>query len=273
MKNIYETHELNDKPLPFIFQLNELDSRFSDYAMNWHPNVEILYFQDGGGTVICDMHKYSVASGDIFLVNSNLSHCVTTDSAVKFYCLIIDNEFCAANSLDPEETVFNGLIKSAEASRLYRNVVAEFSSAGTYRNAGIKSAVLSLMVYIAKNYTVSEASFKKSPGARGACVRRAVSFIRSHYAEALSLDELAACAGWSKYYFIREFKAATGYTPIAYINKLRCENAKKLLLSSDFSISEICEKIGFENQSYFSKKFKEAEGCTPSQFIKKYTPL
>ncbi len=273
MQKIYETHRLNDKPLPFIFHLDTITKQYFDSAtMNWHPNIEILYFVDGEGTVRCDTEEHSVQKEDIFLVNSNLSHVILSDSVIRYHCLIIDNEFCIANNIDCESTIFKNLIKDSEAVGLYRNVINEYEKNDPYRNAGIKSAVLRLMVYIARNYTDSVSGMKNHGGAKTENIRRALRFIRSHSAEPLTLDMIASHAGLSKYYFLREFKSATGYTPTAYINKMRCENAKKLLLSSSLSISEVCDKTGFENLSYFSKKFKESEGCTPSQYIKKYFP-
>lgn len=270
--NIYEIHLLSSKPLPFIFHLDTVFSSMSSAIMraNWHPNIEILYFLEGEGTVHCGTTSCRVKKNDIFIINSHMSHFISSSDVVKYYCLIIDNEFCAANNIYTENTIFKNMIEDMHAKSLFEKIIKEYTEDSAYRNAGIKSAVLNLMVYLARNYTESVAEFEKNGTNVSENIKIAIGFIKSHSNEKLSLDEIAAQAGLSKFYFLREFKNITGYTPITYINKIRCENAKKMLLSGNYNIKEISEKTGFESFSYFSKKFKETEGCSPSEFMKKY---
>ena len=116
------------------------------------------------------------------------------------------------------------------------------------------------MVYLARNYIESITELGKSGTNITENIKIAIGFIKSHSNEKLSLDIIADQAGLSKYYFLREFKNITGYTPISYINKIRCEYAKKMLLSGNYNIKEISEKTGFDSFSYFSKKFNEPWG-------------
>jgi len=270
--NIYETHLLSNKPLPFIFHKDTVISNSSSMngQANWHPNIEILYFIEGKGTVHCETTLYSVEKDDIFIINSHMPHSISSETIVKYHCLIIDSEFCSANSINTDNIIFKSLIKDSHAKFLFDEIINEYFGNNVYQIAGIKSAVLNLMVYLARNYIESVAEFEKSGTNITENIKIAIGFIKSHSNEKLSLDIIADQAGLSKYYFLREFKNITGYTPISYINKIRCENAKKMLLSGNYNIREISEKTGFDNFSYFSKKFKETEGCSPSEFIKKY---
>ena len=68
----------------------------------------------------------------------------------------------------------------------------------------------------------------------------------------------------SKYYFEKCFKSVTGYTPISYLNHIRCDRAQRLLLNTDKSIGEICAECGFADQSYFTKVFKKTTGALPT---------
>ena len=52
----------------------------------------------------------------------------------------------------------------------------------------------------------------------------------------------------------------------SYLNNIRVEKAKELLISSDLSIADIGNQVGFSDQSYFNKIFKEHEGMTPGQY-------
>ena len=270
--NIYETHLLSTKPLPFIFHKDTVISNTTHISGNgnWHPNIEILYYIEGKGTDLCETNSYPVEKNDIFIINSHMPHSILSESIVKYHCLIIDSEFCSANNINTDNIIFKNLIKDLHAKRLFEEIVNEYFNNNPYQNAGIKSAVLNLMVYLARNYIESITELGKSGTNITENIKIAIGFIKSHSNEKLSLDIIADQAGLSKYYFLREFKNITGYTPISYISKIRCENAKKMLLSGNYNIKEISEKTGFDSFSYFSKKFKETEGCSPSDFIKKY---
>ena len=82
----------------------------------------------------------------------------------------------------------------------------------------------------------------------------------------LSVAALAKNAGISEAYFRREFKACFGTSPIEYIRNVRIENAKMLLRSGLYSVSEIATESGFDSISYFSSTFKKLCGITPSEY-------
>ena len=64
------------------------------------------------------------------------------------------------------------------------------------------------------------------------------------------------------------FKQYTGKTFISYINEIRIEKSKYLILNTDLSITEIATKVGFNNTRYYIKKFQHLQGITPHKFRK-----
>jgi len=269
---IYETHLLSSQPLPFVFHFDTVRGQTqSSEKENWHTNIELLYFVEGSGSVTCNARNYPVKKDDIFVVNSSMPHSITSPTRIQYYCLIIDDIFCTTNSIDTDSISFKPVITDGYAKKLFDKIVTEYATQNTYQNAGIKSAILNLMVYLARNYTEPYSFTGMNMQKKHESTKIAISYIKAHFNQKLTLEDIAYQAGFSKYYFLRMFKSVTGYTPIAYINKIRCENAKNLLLSGEANINEIGEKVGFDNFSYFSKKFKESEGCTPSEFIKKHS--
>ena len=97
-------------------------------------------------------------------------------------------------------------------------------------------------------------------------VRRARDLIDRSYAEPLDLDDIAAAAGYSRYYFIRAFRAAYGETPGRYLTRRRVERAQELLRSVDLNVTEVCHLVGFSSLGSFSSLFTELVGTSPSQF-------
>ena len=86
------------------------------------------------------------------------------------------------------------------------------------------------------------------------------------WAEPLDLDAVAAHAGYSRYHFIRAFKAVYGSTPGQYLSRCRIERAEELLRSANLSVTEICTLVGFSSLGTFSTSFKKQTGLTPSAY-------
>ncbi len=86
--------------------------------------------------------------------------------------------------------------------------------------------------------------------------------------KAISLKEYAADMGLSYCSFWKIFKQVMHVSPHQYIQNARMLSAKRLLISSDFSVAEIARKSGYNDPFYFSRLFKETNGCTPSEYRK-----
>ena len=94
-------------------------------------------------------------------------------------------------------------------------------------------------------------------------------YIRSHFDQGLTLEEIAESVYLSPYYISRIFKEEQGITVMDYLTKVRIEEAKKLLRNPRYNIDEISGKLGYSDPSYFSKVFRRYEGLSPSQFRQK----
>ena len=100
-------------------------------------------------------------------------------------------------------------------------------------------------------------------------VRSAIIYIRENLSNKITIKDLALYSGISEYYFIKEFKRITRYTPVTYINMIRCDTAKKLLSEGEYNVGEVADMCGFDNMPYFTKTFKKYTGVLPSQVKKK----
>lgn len=97
-------------------------------------------------------------------------------------------------------------------------------------------------------------------------LRRARDHADRHFAEPLSLTELAAVATLSKYHFLRLFRAVYGQTPAAYLSQRRIERAQDLLRRTNLTITEVCLAVGFSSLGTFSRRFHDVTGETPKAF-------
>ena len=91
-------------------------------------------------------------------------------------------------------------------------------------------------------------------------------FLQEHLAEEISLSVLAEQFHLSAQYISQLFKSEIGVNFLAYLTNIRMEQAKKLLLTTPLSITEISERSGYRDYRVFTKAFKKSEGITPSQY-------
>ena len=98
---------------------------------------------------------------------------------------------------------------------------------------------------------------------------QAVQYFQEHYNQPLSIKEYAAAHNLSEGWFIQNFKQYTNSTPAQYLLSLRIHNAKVLLESTNYNVTEISNIIGYENPLYFSRIFKKQTGFSPSEYRKK----
>ena len=91
-------------------------------------------------------------------------------------------------------------------------------------------------------------------------------YLQEHLAEEISLSVLADHFHLNPQYISQLFKNEIGVNFLAYLTNIRMEKAKKLLLSTSLSITEVAEQSGYWDYRVFTKVFKKSEGITPSQY-------
>ena len=97
-------------------------------------------------------------------------------------------------------------------------------------------------------------------------IKQALQYIAQHYAEPLSLEQVAARVHLTPAYFSTLFKRSTGTSFKEHLNMVRVEESKRLLSHTEYSLLDIAVATGFDNQSYYTKVFKKYTGLTPGQF-------
>lgn len=101
-----------------------------------------------------------------------------------------------------------------------------------------------------------------------AMVRSVLAHIAGHLSAPLRLDDIAKAVHVSPWHLSRTFKRLTGKSIADCVREARIERAKEILLTTDFSVTEIAGMVGFENAGYFATCFKQMAGASPSEFRK-----
>lgn len=87
-----------------------------------------------------------------------------------------------------------------------------------------------------------------------------------NYPTANPVSLMVARSGLSERSFKRRFSAATGYTPVEYVQALRIEEAKQMLETEDVAIEDVAVSVGYEDPTFFRRLFKRRTGVTPAQY-------
>ena len=265
----YESHNLEDKELPFIYRESGIGpTNLMFGASNWHENIEIIYVFEGDGAVSNNGQSISLTKGDITVINANHLHALASGKYRMLYrYLIVDRAFCLANGIDTNVISFDMCIDDGRVRELLEELHAAYSQPTDvpYRTLSIRSAVLRLVLLLCKEHSTA-AQQTERPERSLSYVKQAIDYIRASYDKNFSLEDVSAFVGVNKCYLSREFHKYTGYSFVAYVNLTRCKMAQQLLRDKQLKIYDVGVRCGFENRSYFIRCFQRYVGMRPSEY-------
>jgi len=147
-------------------------------------------------------------------------------------------------------------------------VDAELTAGGTGGPLAAESLANVLAVHLIRHVLAPcEPARRRDGTLPRAKLRAIVEYVEEHLDASPTLEQLAAVARLSPYYFARQFKRATGLPPHQYVIARRVERAKRVLQTGgDFSLAQVAARAGFSDQSQFSRHFKRLVGVTPGEF-------
>ena len=99
-------------------------------------------------------------------------------------------------------------------------------------------------------------------------LRPVITYIAEHYKEKIYIETLSDMITVSPDYFTKMFKDSIGRTPIDYINGLRINRAMQMLATTETSVNDISDQLGFSNSNYFHKIFKQYMDTSPAAYRK-----
>ncbi|HET8841826.1 MAG TPA: AraC family transcriptional regulator [Ktedonobacteraceae bacterium] len=101
---------------------------------------------------------------------------------------------------------------------------------------------------------------------RRCAIQQAIAMMRNNFQNPLTLQDIASSVQFSSFHFNRIFRSITGIPPSVYLAALRIEEAKKLLLRTNLSVTSICFDVGYNSLGTFTTRFTQFVGATPTQF-------
>ena len=235
-----------------------------NHAMHCHEFYELEIILSGEGTYVIDGCDYKIERGALYIMSPVSFHKLNINKNVKLINLMFTSEAasydfltrifanvpCYHCVLSEEDLTFIEVV-ATELSKLLENNKVYDEYAGLLINS-VLGKVCRLMGKLPQNNEVGP-------------MKRAVFYIESHFTEHITLEDAAKIAGYARNYFSTVFKSYTGKSFKTYLNDLRFDFAKKLLMHTDMTISEIALKCGFGDFSHFMADFKKRFNTTPKK--------
>lgn len=127
--------------------------------------------------------------------------------------------------------------------------------------------ILEIVYHLQKDASRNENFQKLYPdNANNQFLQKAVTYMKAHYDEKITLEKLGEITGYSPNHFRKIFQNVLGVSPQKYLESVRIAQAKYHLLSTTLSLAEIAYACGFSSQAHFSMAFKADTGTTPNAF-------
>ncbi|HHT64854.1 MAG: helix-turn-helix domain-containing protein [Caldicoprobacterales bacterium] len=233
--------------------------RFDDTSPAWnfsrhnHPYIELMYFFEGKGNLEVSGTRMSISLFDTVVYPAHWAHQeeMISEKRREIICLWVD-----LPELELKESI---QLKDRDntLSQLFRLIYLE-AKREEPEPLLLEYEMKLLLTLILRNN--SEGRDHKEE------LANALQYIHTHFTQKITLEQLADLEHISKSYLSRRFKKLTGMTVITYINHLRIQTAKRLLINSSQSVKEIAYQVGFESTKYFFRTFKSLTGESPSSF-------
>lgn len=240
------------------------------FPNHFHDYYVIGFIENGRRYLLCKNQEYLINPGDITIFNPRDTHaCEQVDGKTLDYrCINIQPEVMMKTAF---EITGREYLPNFTQAVLYRSELAAslrelhmmiFQGETDFKK---EELFLFLIGQLIQEYSdTAPASFVQEPAPE---IKTVCDYLEENYAKNISLDDLSALAGLSKYHFLRFFTRQKGISPYSYLETIRIGNAKKLL-EQGISPVEVALRTGFSDQSHFSNFFKKLIGLTPRQYMR-----
>lgn len=247
-----------------------------DYtAPHWHNGLEILYILDGSEECCLGENQWvHLQAGDFLVINSRVVHSVHTPRVcremllqisyplLKRYIPQIDGlEFVCEKIRGKEVEQQTDLVENC-----LKTLARLFPMQKPEETLEFYSQIYHLLGLLVGKFRVSVTTEKMESSEKYMeRLGTITSYVKEHYAEDLSLPQIAEIVSLNPDYFTRFFKKYMGMTFFDYVNSVRMEHIVRDLQKTDLSIQKLLELHGFTNYKLFMKMYKERFESTPGK--------
>lgn len=283
-----EVVHYNHPNLPlFIRRGNILNYDHRQTLCHWHEDVELSFVLKGSMEYYAGGDHVHVSEGDAIVVNSRQMHFnySTSGKECRYICVLFPNDLFTDNAY-LKHTFFQAVtesgirhfdFKKSDTSPLEKEerqrvelIARQVMVLQEKQERGSDLEILSLLyrlwdILLQKTFRMQgESKAPLSPEEHE--LRVMVSYLHLHYAEDITLNEIAGAANIGRTKCCSLFKENTNLSPMEFLNTYRLEKAREKLAMPGSRVGDTATSCGFNSLSYFTKMFRRKYGVTPKEY-------
>lgn len=263
--------------LPIHISLSDI----REYPIHWHNALEIIFVLKGSIYLNIEAGTYKVKAEQIEMVNADEAHRIYSDEENLVLILQINPSFFDKYYADMKNMFFYAdtseeNIQNTEEYIILKQFVAillleSIKKRENYQEF-INKTLIDLLYHLINHfhYLMYEKEELKDDEEQLQRYHRIVKYIYNNFKNKISLQEIAEKEYLSSHYLSYKIKNTVGISFNEFLNLTRVEEAIKLLLDTDKTLTEISQELGFSHIRYFNKYFKKHYKMTPKEYRKKY---
>lgn len=260
------------------FQLESITK--SKYDSDWHstlhthPFTELFYVVDGKGEFNIQGQRFPVKPNDFVIINPQVEHTELSSPDEPLEYIVLGINGLSFSNLTPVSegghpfSFFNLRDEQKDILRYLNAMVQEATSQSMSYELVCHNLLEILLIKILRHQHFDLEVGKQSKATKD------ISFIKhyleTYYHESIQLEDLASMMHLSRFYISHSFKKEIGMSPMEYLIAIRIKESKILLRTTNYSISQVADIVGFTTPTYFSKQFRKSTGISPTDYREQY---
>jgi len=260
------------------FQLESITK--SKYDSDWHstlhthPFTELFYVVDGKGEFNIQGQRFPVKPNDFVIINPQVEHTELSSPDEPLEYIVLGINGLSFSNLTPVSegghpfSFFNLRDEQKDILRYLNAMVQEATSQSMSYELVCHNLLEILLIKILRHQHFDLEVGKQSKATKD------ISFIKhyleTYYHESIQLEDLASMTHLSRFYISHSFKKEIGMSPMEYLIAIRIKESKILLRTTNYSISQVADIVGFTTPTYFSKQFRKSTGISPTDYREQF---
>lgn len=293
--SIFHEQKFKRNGIEMPFQCIDLSLKVPDDVVcappvcHYHEYIEILYSFNTNCDVLINNKQIPFKTGDLVIVNSGEVHNIDlsrkgADKNPHYFVIKVMPEiiYSRDNPLFELRYVMPFIINRSPEIRYFSaemlkgsiidNTISEMNKEWQNKEYGyeiaIRSSILKIFLWILRYWQQNNPSIIdnfKFPDETLKAIQASIEYVSENYIE-ITEQEVAEHCNLSYSYFSRTFKKVMNQSFTEYLNSFRLTKAEQMLITTDKSIAEISDSLGFSTPSYFIQQFKKRKSISPKQF-------
>ncbi len=257
--------------------VTQLNSSASPLSLHSHTRIELIYAISINTDIVIDSTPFRFQTGDIAVITPNTPHSEHISGNGRYLSIKIPAELLFSSRRDTAEYISFSKFTLVSLEKCFftreqtaniglNNTILEIIDEWECKNEGYEQMIRALVLKILTQLSrIQSEQDKNMQSFAKDSISRVISYISDNFATVTEQSAAEYC-GLTVQYFSALFKRSVGMRFSDYLTKSRLDRAKKLLITTDKSMTYIAFETGFSSSSHFISKFKEAEGITPSKY-------